>query len=105
MAQVKEIPIVLNSEQEKRNEDKHVCPLQLDIVNRLINRYSNRGEIVLDPFAGIFTVPYCALHLGRKGWGIELAKEYWRCGVGYCEQAERERHMPTLFDLPESIKK
>ena len=96
---------VLNSEQEKRNEDKHVCPLQLDIVNRLINRYSNRGEIVLDPFAGIFTVPYCALHLGRKGWGIELAKEYWRCGVGYCEQAERERHMPTLFDLPESIKK
>lgn len=96
---------VLNSEQEKRNEDKHVCPLQLDIVNRLITRYSNPGEIVLDPFAGIFTVPYCAMHLGRKGWGIELAKEYWRCGIGYCEQAEREHHMPTLFEMPEAIQK
>lgn len=90
---------VLNSEQSKRNEEHHVCPLQLDIVNRLITRYSNLGEIVLDPFAGIYTVPYQAVHLGRIGWGIELSHEYWRCGVGYCEQAEREHSMPTLFDL------
>ena len=90
---------VLNSEQSKRNEEHHVCPLQLDIVNRLIQRYSNPGEIVLDPFAGIFTVPYQAIHLGRIGWGIELSHEYWRCGVGYCEQAERDHSMPTLFDL------
>lgn len=92
---------VLNSEQEKQHEEKHVCPLQLDIVDRLITRYSNPGEIILDPFAGIFTVPYRALHLGRKGWGVELCQDYWRCGVGYCEQAERERDMPTLFDMPE----
>jgi DNA modification methylase len=92
---------VLNSEQERRNQEKHVCPLQLDIVNRLINRYSNKDEIVLDPFAGIFTVPYCAVHLGRVGWGIELSHDYWKCGVGYCEQAEREHSMPTLFDMPE----
>lgn len=90
---------VLNSEQTRRNEEHHVCPLQLDIVNRLINRYSNPGEIILDPFAGIFTVPYCAVHAGRIGWGIELSHDYWRCGVGYCEQAERERVMPTLFDM------
>lgn len=90
---------VLNSEQEKRNEEKHVCPLQLDIVNRLITRYSNPGDVVMDPFAGIFTVPHCAIHLGRRGWGIELCREYWRCGVGYCEQAEREQQMPTLFDF------
>lgn len=90
---------VLNSEQSRRNEEHHVCPLQLDIVSRLITRYSNPGEIVLDPFAGIYTVPYQAIHLGRIGWGIELSHEYWRCGVGYCEQAEREHSMPTLFDL------
>jgi DNA modification methylase len=90
---------VLNSEQDRRNEEHHVCPLQLDICNRLITRYSNPGEIVLDPFAGISTVPYCAIHLGRIGWGIELSREYWRCGVGYCEQAEREQSMPTLFDM------
>lgn len=96
---------VLNSEQSKRNEEHHVCPLQLDIANRLIQRYSNPGEIVLDPFAGIFTVPYCAIHAGRIGWGIELSHEYWRCGVGYCEQAEREQSMPTLFDLPQAVVK
>jgi DNA modification methylase len=90
---------VLNSEQTKRNEENHVCPLQLDIVDRLIVRYSNPGEIVFDPFAGIFTVPYCAIHLQRIGWGIELSHDYWRCGVGYCEQAEREHKMPTLFDM------
>lgn len=93
----------LNSEQESQREDKHICPLQIDICDRLIGRYSNPGEIVMDPFAGIFTVPYCAQHLGRIGVGIELATEYFRCGVGYCEQAERERHMPTLFDMPEMM--
>jgi DNA modification methylase len=90
---------VLNSEQSRRNEEHHVCPLQLDIVNRLVSRYSNPGEIVLDPFGGIGTVPYCAIHLGRIGWGIELSHDYWKSGVGYCEQAEREHCMPTLFDL------
>ena len=93
---------VLNSEQKKRNEENHVCPLQLDVVKRLVNRYSNRGEVVLDPFAGIFTVPYVAIHEGRRGWGVELSSEYWRCGVGYCEQAEAEHCMPTLFDLQEA---
>jgi DNA modification methylase len=90
---------VLNSEQSKRNQEHHVCPLQLDIVERLITRYSNPGDIVLDPFAGIFTVPYQAIHLGRKGWGIELSDEYWHCGVGYCEQAELQHNAPTLFDM------
>jgi DNA modification methylase len=90
---------VLNSEQEKRNEEKHVCPLELDIVERLINRYSNPGEVILDPFAGIFTVPYLAVKKGRIGWGVELSRDYWRCGVGYCEMAENERNVPTLFDL------
>ena len=92
----------LNSNQERAKQDKHICPLQLDIVERLITRYSNPGEIVMDPFAGIFTVPYVAEKLGRIGWGIELAQEYFRCGVGYCEQAERERMMPTLFDMADA---
>ena len=92
---------VLNSEQEKRNEEKHVCPLQLDIVDRLINRYSNPGEIVFDPFAGIGTVPYRAVHLGRIGWGCELSEDYWHCMVGYCEQAELQHDAPTLFDIQE----
>lgn len=90
---------VLNSEQSRRSQEQHVCPLQLDIVERLIGRYSNAGEVVLDPFAGIFTVPYVAVQMGRLGWGIELNREYWRCGVGYCQIAEAEHGAPTLFDL------
>ncbi len=89
----------LNSDQAKWNEEQHVCPLQLDIVERLIGRYSNPGEIVADFFAGIHTVPYVAVKMGRTGWGVELNWEYWRCGVGYCEQAEAERTVPTLFDM------
>lgn len=57
------------------------------------------GEIVLDPFLGIGTVAYQAIHMGRIGWGCELSKEYWHCAVGYCEQAELQRSAPTLFDL------
>ena len=90
---------VLNSEQGKRNEENHVCPLQLDLVERLIDRFSNAGELVMDPFGGIGTVPYVAVKSGREGAGIELAEEYWRCAVGYCEQADAERELPTLFDL------
>jgi hypothetical protein len=69
----------------------HVCPLQLDIIKRLITRYTNPGDIVLDPFGGIIgSVPFQALKMGRKAVGIELNEEYWRCGVGYCEMAENE---------------
>lgn len=90
---------VLNSEQKRRNQENHVCPLQLDIVERLIRRFSNKGEIVFDPFGGIGTVPYMALKMERHGWMTELNQEYWRCAVGYCEQAEAQAIMPTLFDV------
>ncbi len=73
--------------------------MQLDLVERLINRFTNKGEIVLDPFLGIGTVAYQAIHQGRIGWGVELSPEYFHCAVGYCEQAELKRSAPTLFDL------
>lgn len=91
--------VTLNSEQSRRNEEMHVCPLQLDIIKRLIKRYTNPGDIVFDPFGGIGSVPYQAIKMGRQGWMTELNAEYWRCGVGYCEQAEAEATVPTLFDL------
>jgi len=91
----------LNTSQSRRQQQMHVCPLQLDIVERLIERYSNPGELVADPFAGLFTVPYVAMKMGRKGKGVELNPDYFRDGVGYCESAEAEREAPTLFDLME----
>lgn len=89
----------LNSEQAKRAQEKHVCPLQLDIIKRLITRYTNEGDIVLDPFLGIGSTAWQALKMGRHARGIELNAEYWRNAVGYCEAAENEVAVPDLFDL------
>ena len=75
------------------------CPLQLDVVERLINRYSNPGDVVLDPFGGLMTVPLVAVQKERFGIGIELSADYFRDGVGYLQTAELQRGEPTLFDF------
>ncbi len=89
----------LNTSQSRRRKQMHVCPLQLDIVERIIYRYSNEGDVVFDPFAGLMTVPVTAVKMGRKGYGIELNKGYFRDGVGYLQQEEAEMENPTLFDF------
>lgn len=91
----------LNSRQSQKNRQNHICPLQLDIVERLIARYSNKGEVVFDPFGGIQTVPYCAVKMGRKGLSTELNYDYWKDGLSYLYEAEMEISAPTLFDLME----
>lgn len=91
----------LNTSQSRRRQTLHVCPLQLDIVERVINRYSNKGDLVYDPFGGLMTVPYMAVKMGRRGYGCELNTDYYRDGVGYLEAAESEVGTPTLFDLME----
>lgn len=93
----------LNTSQSQRRKQMHVCPLQIDIVERLINRYSNPGDLVADPFAGLFTVPYEAVKMGRRGKGVELNPDYFRDGVGYLEAADAQQNAPTLFDLLESM--
>jgi hypothetical protein len=89
----------LNSEQSKRNVEKHICPLQFDIVDRVINRFTNKNEIVYDPFGGLMTTPYRAVKLGRYGRGVELNPNYFKDGSKYMETIENEISMPTLFDL------
>lgn len=91
----------LNTIQCRDGREQHVCPLQLDIVERLIERYSMPGEVVYDPFAGIGTVPYSAIKMGRRGSGCELNAEYFSDSVLYCRSAEREINTPTLFDFME----
>lgn len=91
----------LNNEQSRRREENHICPLQFDIVDRAIERYTNPDEVVFDPFGGLMTVPYRAISLGRRGYGCELNPEYFECGRRYCYEAEYKRAAPTLFDLAE----
>ncbi len=92
----------LNTEQSRRRLEMHICPLQLDVVERLIETYSSPGELVFDPFAGIMTVPYVAVKMGRKGYGIELSTDYWKDGVAYCQASEAKYTMPSLFDVLEA---
>lgn len=91
----------LNSRQTQKKQTNHICPLQLDIVERLIERYSNRDDLVFDPFGGIGTVPYCAVKMGRKGLSTELNYDYWKDSLGYLTEAETDVLAPTLFDVLE----
>lgn len=91
--------LTLNGSQSRKNLNMHICPLQFDIVDRCINRYSNKGDDVFDPFAGLFTVPYRAIKLGRKGSGTELNHVSYTDGLQYLRAAEIDAVSPTLFDL------
>lgn len=92
----------LNADQKRRDLQLHVCPLQLDIVERIINRYSNEGDVVLDPFGGIGTVALTAMKMKRYGVSIELNNGYFRDSVGYLQSYEDNIDQPTLFDFTES---
>jgi DNA modification methylase len=95
--------LTLNGSQSSRNVEKHICPLQFDIVDRLIERYSNVGDVIYDPFGGMMTVPYRAILKGRYGMGSELNDVSFADGVYYCQQAEAKRQTPSLFDLLEAL--
>lgn len=89
----------LNAAQSRRRVEQHICPLPLDICERIVKLYSNMGDVVLDPFGGLMSVPYTAIRLGRYGYGIELNPAYFRDGIQYLADAERDVLAPSLFDL------
>lgn len=69
-------------------DERHICPLQLDVIARCWELWSNPGDTVLSPFAGIGSEIYQALLMGRRGIGVELKPEYYQQAVINCEQAE-----------------
>ncbi len=89
----------LNGAQYAKGKEMHLCPLQFDIVDRVITQMSQPGEIVFDPFSGLGTVPLRAVKLGRQGLGIELNPAYHEDAVFWLRRTEREALTPTLFDL------
>lgn len=94
----------LNTTQSQRRQQMHVCPLQLDIVERLIERYTNPGDLVLDPFGGLGTTALVAMKKGRKGYIVELNPDYFRDAVGYLKEEEAKQAAPTLFSFIEQMK-
>ena len=94
--------LTLNGDQAQRGLVNHVCPLQIEIVDRLIGRYTNPGEIVFDPFGGLGTVPYRAIMTGRYGISCELSEDYYADSLRYLRAAEQKVSAPTLFNLLEA---
>lgn len=78
---------------EGRSEDdtKHICPLQLQVIERLVKLYTNPGELVFSPFAGIGSEGYVAVRLGRRFYGCELKAEYYAAAMKNLQRAEMER--------------
>jgi DNA modification methylase len=79
-------------------DERHICPLQLDFIDRVVRLWSNPGETVLSPFAGIGSEIHEAVRLGRRAIGIELKPSYWRTAVNNLRELESEMTGPTLFD-------
>lgn len=88
----------LNAKVARESDDeRHICPLQLDLIERVVRLYSNRGELVLSPFAGIGSEGYVAIQHDRQFVGIELKPSYWRTAVDNLRSARSET--PALFDF------
>jgi DNA modification methylase len=82
-------------------DERHICPLQLDLIERALVMWSNPGDIVLSPFAGIGSEGVVSLQQGRKFAGIELKESYFKQSTRYLAMAERESSTPTLLDMME----
>lgn len=83
-------------------DERHICPLQLDLIERCVRLWSNPGETVMTPFAGIGSEPYVAVKLGRRGIGIELKPSYFAAAVQNLRRAAAAAGAVTLFDAAEA---
>lgn len=79
-------------------DERHICPLQLEVIKRCIELWTNPNDIVLDPFAGIGSTNYMALRMGRRTVGVELKDSYYEQAYKNCQQALAE---PRIQDLTE----
>jgi DNA modification methylase len=78
------------------NDEKHICPLQLDTIERLIHLYSNKGDTVLTPFMGIGSEVYQAVKMGRKAIGFELKESYFDLAKANCIAAVKEKNQSEI---------
>jgi len=80
------------------NDEKHICPLQLDTIERIIHLYSNEGDTVYSPFGGIGSEGFCALKLNRKSISIELKESYFALNAkNHKDCVEEKTTVLTLF--------
>ena len=91
---------VLNVRAARSDKDeRHLCPLQLDLIERAIRLWSNKGDTILSPFMGIGSEGWGALRTGRKFIGTELKESYYRQAVKNLLHAESESHSGNLLQF------
>ena len=79
-------------------DDRHICPLQLELIERAVRLWSNPGELICSPFAGIGSEGHVALLAKRRFIGCELKASYWQTACANLANAEAVGMAPTLFD-------
>lgn len=97
---IRETDTLNTSEAKGENDTKHICPLQLPVIHRLVKMYSNPGEIVFSPFAGIGSEGFESLKLGRRFYGCEIKTEYIetaRKNLSKAEKVKRQQESLALF--------
>lgn len=77
-------------------DERHICPLQLQVIKRGIELWSNPGDIIFDPFGGIGSTPYMALRMNRRGMAVELKESYYNQAVNNCNMAVNETKISDL---------
>lgn len=95
---IRRTDVLTASEGTEMGDEKHICPLQLGVIERLVNLWSNEGETVFTPFLGIGSEVYEAVRNGRKGIGCELKDSYFDTAIKNIKMAEMRKSQKTLFD-------
>lgn len=96
---IKRTDVLTASEGTAMGDEKHICPLQLEVINRLVNLWSNEGEVVFTPFLGIGSEIYEAVKNNRRGIGCELKDSYFDTAVKNIQKIEASAKQKTLFDF------
>jgi DNA modification methylase len=95
---IKRTDVLTANEGTEMGDEKHICPLQLSVIERLVNLWSNEGEVVFTPFLGIGSEIYESVKYGRKGIGCELKDSYFDVAVKNIKKAEQLVNQRGLFD-------
>jgi DNA modification methylase len=80
-------------------DERHICPLQLPVIERLVNLYTNPNDIVFSPFGGISSEIYQSVKMGRRGVAIELKESYWKAGCDNLNMLDMEKQQMSIFDF------
>ena len=94
----------LNRMFDDEESERHICPLQLDVIERCLKLYSNEGDTIFTPFMGIGSEVFQSVKMGRKGIGVELKREYFQQAVSNMKALDNERNQLTIEDYLSSLK-